>query len=280
MMRTMYRTKPEYAEAFLRIVDETDTCGSVRPEHCKKVMRENQGAINMFSPFGIPDDGLERKNPVIVALGDSVTAGHFEPRGNLEEIISIIDSGGMPDLSNGEITDARECYLEKFRSLLIDYFEETSVSTINAGIAGDNMYGMEKRVYRDVIRYQPDLVIINGSLNWGPEQGDSTDYEAALRRTLAVIRNETKADIILMTPNMEKMPDIFKNPKSPLIERVEIIRELAEEKKCCLADAYLTWEKFEEAGYPAVELLANRGNHPSVTGHEGFAKVLMKLITE
>ena len=38
------------------------------------------------------------------------------------------------------------------------------------------------------------------------------------------------------------------------------------------------WEKYEEAGYPAAELLANRGNHPSVTGHEGFAKVLMKLI--
>ena len=33
IMRTMYRTKPELAEAFLRIVDETDTCGKLRPEH-------------------------------------------------------------------------------------------------------------------------------------------------------------------------------------------------------------------------------------------------------
>ena len=279
-MRTMYRTKPEYAEAFLRIIDETDTSGEFRPEHFKKVMRENQGGINAFSPYGTPDDGLERKNPVIVALGDSVTAGHFEPCGNLEEIMSIIEAGGMPDFSAGEITDARECYLEKFRSLLIDYFEQTSVSTINAGIAGDTMLGMEKRVYRDVVRYQPDLVIINGSLNWGEENGDSDDYEAALRRVLAVIQQETKADIILMTPNMEKMPDVLKNPKSPLIERVEIIRKLAREKHCCLADTYLAWEKYEEAGYPAVELLANRGNHLSVTGHEGFAKVLMKLVTD
>ena len=274
----MYRTKPEYAEAFLRIVDETDTCGDARPEHFIKVMKENQGSIYAFSPYGIPDDGLERRNPVIVALGDSVTAGHFEPRGNLDEIFAIIDSGGMPDFSAGEVADARECYLEKFRSLLIDHFEQTSVSTINAGIAGDTMEGMEKRVYRDVVRHQPDLVIINGSLNWGEENGDSDAYEAVLRRVLAVIQNETKADIILMTPNMEKMPDALKNPKSPLIERVHIIRELAKEKNCCLADAYLAWEKYEEAGYPAVELLANRGNHPSVTGHEGFAKVLMKLI--
>ena len=278
MMRTMYRTKAEYADAFLRIVDETDTCGDVRPEHFIKVMNENQGAINTFSPFGIPEDGLERRNPLIVALGDSVTAGHFEPCGNLEEIIATIDAGGMPDLSTGEVADVRECYLEKFRLLLIDHFEQTSVSTINAGIAGDSMIGMEHRVYRDVVRHQPDLVIINGSLNWGEEYGDSNAYEVVLRRVLAVIQNETKADIILMTPNMERMPDFLKNPKSPLIERVEIIRKLSKEKNCCLADAYLTWEKYEEAGYPVVELLANRGNHPSITGHEGFAKILMKLI--
>ena len=274
----MYRTKAEYAEAFLRIVDETDTCGELRPKHFIKVMKENQGSINAFSPYGVPADGLERRNPLIVALGDSVTAGHFEPCGNLEEIFAVIDSGGIPDISAGEVTDARECYLEKFRSLLIDHFEQTSVSTINAGIAGDTMNGMEKRVYRDVVRHQPDLVIVNGSLNWSIENGDSADYEAVLRRVLAVIRNETKADIILMTPNMEKMPDVLKNPKSPLTERVDIIRKLAKEKNCCLADAYLAWEKYEEAGYPAVELLANRGNHPSVTGHEGFAKILMKLI--
>ena len=278
MMRTLYRTKPEYAEAFLRIVDETDTCGKLRPEHFIKVMKENQGGINAFSPFGPTDDGLERRNPLIVALGDSVTAGHFEPCGDLDEIIAVIESGGMPDLSKGEVVDVKEGYLDKFRSMLIDHFEVTSVSVVNSGIAGDTMYGMEKRVYRDVVRYQPDLVIINGSLNWGPECGDSADYEAVLRRVIAVIQNETKADIILMTPNMEKLPDVLKNPKSPLIERVNIIRKLAEEKDCCLADTYLAWEKYEEDGYPAVELLANRGNHPSVTGHEGFAKALMKLL--
>ena len=277
-MKTMYRTEPELAKAFLRIVDETDTSGTKRPENFIKVMKENQGGIAAFSPFGLTDDGLERRNPLIVALGDSVTAGHFEPCGDLDEVIAVIESGGMPDMSKGEVVDVRESYLDKFRSMLIDHFEVTSVSVVNSGIAGDSMYGMERRVFRDVVRYQPDLVIINGSLNWGPECGDSADYEAALRRVAAVIQNETKSDIILMTPNMEKLPDVLKNPKSPLIERVEIIRKIAEEKGCCLADTYLAWEKFEEAGYPAVELLANRGNHPSVTGHEGFAKVLMKLI--
>lgn len=66
--------------------------------------------------------------------------------------------------------------MEQFRNLLIDKYEQTSVSAVNSGIAGDSMYGMKARLYRDVIRYQPDLVILNGSLNWGEEHGSTEDY--------------------------------------------------------------------------------------------------------
>ncbi len=102
-----------------------------------------------------------------------MTAGHFEsllPKEPdklsifWETAEKMVASGkAMPPI---EITDSRESYLEKFRSLLIEKYELTSVSTINAGIAGDNLIQMSARAYRDVIRYQPDLVILNGSLNW------------------------------------------------------------------------------------------------------------------
>jgi pantothenate kinase len=39
-------------------------------------MQKNIGVVNDIHPDGNTDDGLERKNPLIVALGDSVTAGH------------------------------------------------------------------------------------------------------------------------------------------------------------------------------------------------------------
>lgn len=269
-MRTLYRTAPEYAEAFLKIIDETDTCGTLRPTGFIKAMQEN---IGYAAPVG-----LDRKNPVIVAFGDSVTAGHFEPRGNLEEIFDALKNGRRPDLSQGEVFDPRECFCEKFRSLLIDHFERTAVSTINSGIAADTVNGMELRVYRDVIRYQPDLVIINAALNWGANCGDSKAYEAVLSRIIEAIQTNTSSEIILMTPNMQQLPAMLKNPMSPLIERVEIIRRLAEEKQCCLADAYLAWEKYASAGYPVEALLSDHVHHPSVTGHEGFAKILMKLI--
>ena len=233
----------------------------------------------MFSPFGDTEDGLEAKNPVVVALGDSVTAGHFEFLGDPEENFKKIMSEGLSPEDALEVTDARVCYLEQFRGMLIDHYEQPSVSTINAGIAGDTIYGMQKRLYRDVLRYQPDLVIVNGSLNWTKECGSGADYEKALRQVVKALKAGMQGDIVLMTPNMA-VPSPFDNPNVPLIERIESIRKIAQEEEVCLADTYKVWEAYAAEGYPIEALLANGGNHPSVTGHEMFARVLMRLVTE
>lgn len=276
-MRTTFITPEESAKKFMEIIQNTDTCGTKRPERFKKIMHENRGSVQFLSPFAPTEDGLERKNPVIVALGDSVTAGHFEFTQDPVSFFAKADAGTLEENDIVEITDARECYLEKFRTKLIDHYEQTSVSTINSGIAGDTMYGMEKRLERDVIRYQPDLVIINGALNWGQDCGATENYRKVLSSVLDRILEQTDADIILLTPNMEQ-PGPFTNPLSTLDERVNVIRELAVQKDVCLADTYAAWKVYEAAGYPVTDLLANGMNHPSVTGHEAYAEVLMKLI--
>lgn len=182
-----------------------------------------------------------------------------------------------------EITDARECYLEKFRSMLIDKYERTSVSAINAGIAGDHLVSMAARAGRDVIRYQPDLVIINGSLNWDAGLGTADDYKSILKALVQRIKAETEADIILLTPNGDLPNTVLFGKDAPLPttgERVEKIREVAVEENVCLADVYAVWEAAREQGCPWEELLTGPGAHPGVDGHEVYAMVLMKLLEE
>lgn len=96
---------------------------------------------------------MERKNPGIVALGDSVTAGHFEWIIPFDEILRVFQDGTIDFSKPLGIHDAREAYHEKFRYKPIDLFEFTSVSVIKAGIAGDSIYGMAARLERDVLRY-------------------------------------------------------------------------------------------------------------------------------
>ena len=71
-----------------------------------------------------------------------------------------------------------------------------------------------------------------------------------------------------------------KAPQPTTPERVQAIREIAEEEQVCLAEVYAVWEAARIAGCPWKELLANGTNHPGVEGHEVYARVLIKLLED
>lgn len=267
------RIETPLAKEFIAYALEYENCTSGLPEHFLKVMKHNTGFIGGLTKYGHDRTGLERRNPLIVALGDSVTAGHFEMLvRDFSDCPAFIKAGKAV-----EAVDERESYPEKFRERLSDRYEATSVSVINSGIAGDTILGMEARLSRDVISHQPDLTIINGSLNWGNEMGSNRLFAESLRRIVRRIKTETVSDIILMTPNM-KNPDEYEPPiGEPLEERVEMIRKIAAEENVCLADAYAVWEGFVALGHPVKGLLSNGRNHPTPAGHQVFAEILMKF---
>ena len=297
-MKTTYRIKQPYCDLLLQCARETPCQSPARPELFLRKMAMKQVILGVLSGFGLDSQGLERKNPVIVALGDSVTAGHFErlpsqgdpaqvmeattrrmeltERLGVQGVEEAFAKGELPALPPVEIADARESYLEKFRELLLDQFELTSVSTINAGIAGDHLLSMIARADRDVVRYQPDLVLINGVLNWGLNLGTTAQYKEHLRGLVRKLQQETEADIVLVTPNGD-----LPNPPPPQGEgtpdRVEAVRQVAWEEGVCLADTYAVWERARELGCPWEELLCNGVNHPSAEGHLVYAITLMKL---
>lgn len=278
-MKTTVFTPDNLEKIIFELADCVKCVGELRPLRFQKCMRENRGSIRLKDILGETTDGLELKNPVIVGLGDSVTAGHFEFVGNPEKTYERMRRGLASEKEPVEITDARVCYLERFRLHLIEKYEQTSVSVINSGIAGDTIIGMQKRLFRDVIRYQPDLVLINGSLNWLDIYGDTGDFERVLREVVSCVKEQTHAEIILMTPNLT-LPYGAMQTKSLLADRIEAIRRVSVEKEVCLADTSRVWEEYCLRGYPLEKMLANGINHPTISGHELYARVLMKLMEE
>ena len=300
-MRTTYRIKQPYADIFLQCSHDFKCNSKVKPNRFIKKMKRNTGLTTSFWNE-YDEEGMEYRNPIITVLGDSVTAGHFEslvtPKiaNIMKEVFRLKKEGALKEeiqkktgfnlsLTPWEIYDARESYVEKFRLKLIDKYELTSLSVINAGIAGDTLPSMVKRAYRDVICHRPDLILINGSLNWDDEEfGDESVYKNILKELVCLFKKETEADIILLTPNGD-LPgtifetgdeiDSFKEPTTP--ERCAAIREVANEEGVCLADVRAVWDEAAQRGCPWKELLANGVNHPSVEGHEVYAEVLMKL---
>lgn len=272
-------TAEDYEQELLSLSAEGAFTGSQRPEHFIKVMEENRGGLSRFSPYGPAPDGLERRNPVITAIGDSVTAGRFQwllsPKELEKNYRRLLDGDLEHAVFETEAADTLKAYPELFRRKLVRYYVYTCVSVINAGIAGDNMRGMYARHERDVICHQPDLVLINGSLNWDETTGTVRDFKKLLEKMVENIKNNTKADIILMTPNAM----LGETARIKILEGcVDSIRELASEEDVCLADAYALWQEYRALGYPVEPLLANGLNHPVPAGHEAYARILMRLI--
>lgn len=58
-MRTLFRTKQQYAEKFLQIIENCSCVNEVKPKHFIEVMENNQGSIGMLSGKGLDEDGLE-----------------------------------------------------------------------------------------------------------------------------------------------------------------------------------------------------------------------------
>ena len=283
-MKTNQHISGEPLEVIIGIARERKPARNKRPEHFIKLMKTNMAIHGDVAPFGYDEQGLERRNPVIVALGDSVTAGFFEDTQTEEEMqenLKKLQEGRFSEINPCTVNrDLREVYVERFQKRLFDYYENTAVSIINAGVGGDHMIGMAARCGRDVIAHNPDLVLINGTLNWPEEKVPSTEYESYLRKVVREIKAHTDADIILITPNGFVSPDTA--AYAPFEIRVNAIRKIAEEEDTCLADVYGIWKEYKEQGYAWKDLLTNGFimNHPAAEAHEVFVIELMKLIEE
>ena len=218
----------------------------------------------------------------VAFLGDSVTQGCFElykkNDGSIETIF-----------------DKRNAYSQAFADMLSLLYPSVPVNILNAGISGDNAPNGLKRLERDVLRHEPDLVVVCYGLN---DCGETVDSIARYTTALAKIFARVKAagcELIFMTPNMMNThlsPFLMKDADVVAIAEqtgrkqtggmfdahIEAARRLCRDMDVPVCDCYLLWKQLDANGVDTTELLSNKINHPTREMNRVFAYELIKTL--
>ena len=188
-----------------------------------------------------------------VALGDSVTAGWLEH--------GVLDSDAA--------------YPSLLRRRLTQLFPHAMLSVINAGLGGDNTEGVLARLERDCLRCDPHLVTICLGLNDARKGKEALPaFRQQLERIVARLQAESRADILLMTPNTRG--DALQED-GVLTEYIRVIRAVSRDKSVGLADVHAVFQGAIRMGAAPADLLSNRVSHPTRAGHEVFVNALMEF---
>ena len=226
-----------------------------------------------------------RESVTVAFLGDSITQGcfecYFDAQGGIETVY-----------------DYKSAFSTRFREILNILYPNVQINIINSGISGDAALGCLRRLERDVLRFSPDLVIINSGLNDAVMGGEEKleAYGEALSAIFEKCR-ASGAEVIMLTEcmlNDEVSPHLLsdsrmvefaerfmKVQKSGVLDKYfDKACEVAKKAGVPVCDQYATWKLMNKCGVNTTELLANKLNHPTREWHYYMAIKLVETIFE
>lgn len=225
-------------------------------------------AVNIKEKINLNYDGLVKYGPItIVAFGDSVTHGA---------------------LTGGEI-NYETVYWNRLKKKINERRNYVPVNVINAGIGGITAKDSLERMQSQVLKHEPDLVIVCFGLN--DVNGTLENYLNSLE-TIFKACLERNIETIFLTPNMmntyvaEGTEEQFigyaavtakMQNEGKVDEYIYAAAELAESLGVKVCDCYSKWKELSKTEDITL-LLANRINHPTKEMHELFAAELYKVI--
>lgn len=156
-----------------------------------------------------------KKGEKIVFLGDSITAGGVSPKG----------------------------YVTLIKTTMTEKHKDLGVEIVGAGISGNKVPDLQKRLEKDVLAKKPTVVVIYIGINdvWhgesDPAKGTSKEkFEAGLKEIIGKIK-DAGARVVLCTPTVigEKKAGANKLDNK-LDEYADISRKVAKDTGCELCD--------------------------------------------
>jgi lysophospholipase L1-like esterase len=203
-----------------------------------------------------------KKGDRIVFLGDSITQGGGGPKG----------------------------YVTLIKNALAEKHPDLGIEVINAGISGNKVPDLQRRLQRDVLDKKPTVVVIYIGINdvWhgerDPARGTPKDrYEAGLKEIIDKLK-AAGARVVLCTPSViGEKPDGSNPLDTKLDEYAEISRKVAKGEMvplCDLRKAFVVYLKEHNAEKKERGVLTRDRVHLNDAGNKLVAETILKSLGE
>ena len=186
------------------------------------------------------------------------------------ESITIATIGGsitQGTISNGTLdreVKEKKCYADIFFSWWKETFPEVEVKVVNAGIGATDSYLGVHRVQKDVLDYQPDLVLVEYSVNDDASNTYKKSYDNLVRK---ILKSENAPAVLLLfmgQTNLSSAQSVHQlvgfNYGLPMVSYLNLISD------------------FMDSGRYTAKDLAGDVTHPSALGHAITGEMLWKYL--
>lgn len=208
---------------------------------------------------------LLKNNDRIVFLGDSITAAGAR-------------AGGYIMLADAAISQA---------------YPDLNIELIGAGRGGHKVPDCQKRLYRDVLKNDPTIVMIYIGINdvwhWthpkvvarGKKGTTPEAFESGLRDMIATIQAQG-ARVILSTPSVIGEKSDGSNPQDEMLDQYsDISRKVAKDTGSQLIDmrkAFIEYLKVHNSEQAEKGVLTSDGVHMNAEGNRFIANQVLKAL--
>jgi RNA polymerase sigma factor (sigma-70 family) len=148
---------------------------------------------------------------------------------------------------------------------------------INAGVSLDTVRGIRERLERDVFVHRPTLVAFSAGIGDAIQKvpASTADYEADVRAIAAQVRAKG-VPLLLLTTSL--VGPGWATAETRLADYNAVLRRLAREFSCRVADVNRLMREARDAGRAVVEVAEGDNFNPNYEGHRLIARVVLDAL--
>ena len=160
----------------------------------------DENAVDPNVPFDL-EGGVTDKmyNRALLSEGNTSRLAAAMEKAKKGESITVATIGGS--ITQGTAaSNQNNCYASRFFSWWQEKFPECEVNTVNAGIGGTDSYLGVHRADEQLLSYDPDVVVIEFSVNDTDKTMNKYSYDSLVRKVLSA---ENEPAVILLFTTQE-----------------------------------------------------------------------------